>query len=258
MSTSDVCRFRATLAYDGTAYCGFQRQVPDQPSVQAAVERAISAVIGQDVGLIAAGRTDSGVHARGQVIAFDVGWKHSDADLLRAINANVPDDIAVQDIVQQAGFHPRFDATSRLYRYYIIQAMQHQPLLRHYTWRVRDTLDVQAMQTAAGLLIGEHDFATFGRPPQGTNTVRRVMVSAWTTQTEPYGAALVYHIEANAFLYRMVRRIVGMLTDVGRQRMTIAAFEEAFRRAELIDTVTVAPPQGLILEAVRYPTENKT
>jgi tRNA pseudouridine38-40 synthase len=188
------------------------------------------------------------------VIAFDVAWKHSDADLLRALNANLPDDIALQDIIQQPGFHPRFDAISRLYRYHIIQAERHQPLLRHYTWRVRDLLDVQAMQAAGALLIGEHDCATFGRPPQGTNTVRRVMVSEWTIQAEPYGAALVYHIEANAFLYRMVRRIVGMLTDVGRQRMTAAAFEEAFRRAELIDTVTVAPPQGLVLEAVRYPT----
>src|SRR5262245_56052776 len=116
-----VIRYRATLAYDGTAYLGFQRQAGNAPTIQAAVETAITAVTGQQVTVIGAGRTDTGVHALGQVIAFDVDWSHSPEELMRALNALLPEDIALQSITRQPGFHPRFDATSRVYRYYILQ-----------------------------------------------------------------------------------------------------------------------------------------
>jgi tRNA pseudouridine38-40 synthase len=248
-----VCRYRATLAYDGSAYQGFQRQIEGRPSIQRTVEVAIAAVTGQEIAIIGAGRTDTGVHARGQVIAFDGTWKHSDEDLLRAINANLPADIALQDITQQPGFHPRFDAVSRVYQYHIVQANQRQPLLRQYVWQVRHPLDVAEMQKAADLLIGEHDFAAFGTPPKGNNTVRTVLVSRWTRQPEAYGIRFIYRIEANAFLYRMVRRIVGMLVTVGQGKLTVDQFEVAFRGAELIQAAMIAPPQGLVLEAVRYP-----
>src|SRR5262245_36389052 len=114
-----VCamRYRATLAYDGTAYQGFQRQIGDTPTVQLAVENAIAAVTGQRATVIGAGRTDAGVHATGQVITFEVEWAHADEALLRAINAHLPGDIALQTIADAPGFHPRFDAASRLYRY---------------------------------------------------------------------------------------------------------------------------------------------
>ena len=250
-----MCRYRATLAYDGSAYQGFQRQIEGRPSIQRAVEVAITAVTGQEIAIIGAGRTDTGVHARGQVIAFDVTWKHGDEALLRAINANLPADIALQDITQQPGFHPRFDAVSRVYQYYIVQANQRQPLLRHYVWQVRHPLDATEMQKAADLLIGEHDFAAFGTPPKGNNTVRTVLVSRWTRQSEVYGIRFIYRIEANAFLYRMVRRIVGMLVTVGQGKLTVDQFEAAFRGAELIQAAMIAPPQGLVLEAVRYPED---
>jgi tRNA pseudouridine38-40 synthase len=109
------------------------------------------------------------------------------------------------------------------------------------------------MQAAADLLLGEHDCATFGKPPQGNNTVRVIMASQWTKRAAPYGFDLTYRIEATAFLQHMVRRVVGMLTDVGRGAQTVAEFEAAFREAKLAQAVTVAPPQGLTLEAVRYP-----
>jgi tRNA pseudouridine38-40 synthase len=253
MVASELCYYRATLAYDGTNYQGFQRQIGDTPTIQLAVEKAIAAVTGQPAKVIGAGRTDSGVHARGQVIAFSVQWRHTEADLLRAINANLAADIALQDIVCQPGFHPRFDAFSRVYQYRIVQASQRQPLQNRYAWQIRYDLDVKAMQTAADVLIGEHDCATFGKPPQGENTVRVIMVSQWTRRVAPYGFDLTYRIEATAFLQHMVRRIVGMLTDVGRGAWTVAQFEAAFREAKLAQAVTVAPPQGLTLEAVRYP-----
>mgnify|MGYP000318303196 CR=1 FL=1 len=245
-------RYRATVAYDGTAYQGFQRQAGEMPTLQRALEQAVAAVTGQPATVIGAGRTDTGVHAVGQVIAFDVAWKHGDEDLLRAINATLPDDIALQDIRQQQGFHPRFDAVSRVYKYWIVQSSQRQPLLRHRAWHVWSALDADTMGEAAMRLLGEHDFAAFGKPPQGENTVRLVMESNWTKRRAPYGWDWTYTIEANAFLQHMVRRVVGTLVDVGRGAMSVAQFEEAFQRADPAKAGTLAPPQGLVLETVRY------
>jgi tRNA pseudouridine38-40 synthase len=247
-----LMRYRATLAYDGTAYQGFQRQAGDTPTIQLAVEQAIAAVSGQTVTVIGAGRTDSGVHASGQVIAFDVAWAHSDLALIRAVNMALPPDIALQDIRQQEGFHPRFDAVSRTYRYRVLQAPHRQPLLRHRVWHLYGDLHGEPMRGAAGLLIGEHDFATFGQPPTGESTIRTVYVSEWSEQPDINGRLWTYTIEANAFLKHMVRRVVGLLVQVGLGRLTAADFEDLFRRAQLIQAIRLAPPQGLTLETVRY------
>jgi tRNA pseudouridine38-40 synthase len=250
-----TARYRATLAYDGGAYQGFQRQTPAKPSIQAAVERAIGQVTGQAATVHGAGRTDTGVHAEGQVIAFDVEWRHSDEALLRALNANLPDDIALQDIRQHEGFSPRFDAVARIYRYTILQAVQRQPLLRQRVWQVYGTLDDAGMAEAASLLLGTHDFAAFGQPPQGTNTVRVVYRSEWNMRLLPQGSLCAYHIEANAFLKHMVRRIVGMLVEVGRGSISLAEFRQIMHSGVLAGGVTLAPPQGLVLESVRYPSD---
>jgi len=248
-----VIRYRATLAYEGTAYLGFQRQAGNAPTIQGAVEAAIQSVTGMQVTVIGAGRTDTGVHAIGQVIAFDLDWSHSPEELMRALNALLPEDIALQNISRQPGFHPRFDATSRVYRYYILQLPQRHPLMRNRAWHVASPLDGQAMVEAGSLLLGEHDFATFGKAPQGDNTVRKVFRSEWTARQEDDGMLLVYRIEANAFLEHMVRRVVGALVMVGRGQMTVDEFDEAFRRAVLIEGATFAPAHGLVLEAVHYP-----
>jgi len=245
-------RYRATLAYDGTLYQGFQRQAGETPTIQLMVEKAIKAVTQQETTVIGAGRTDAGVHAIGQVISFEVEWARSLETLLRAINAHLPEDIALQDIAPGSEFHPRFDAFSRRYLYTVLQTAQRQPLMRNRAWYVYNRLDLSAMQTAAEFLIGEHDFATFGNPPQGENTVRVVYRSEWKHQPQPYGDELIYTIEATAFLHHMVRRIVAMLVEVGRGTISTKEFEERFRRADLSLAKTIAPPQGLILESVRY------
>lgn len=247
-----MTRYRATLAYDGTAYQGFQRQAGETPTVQRAVEQSIGAVCGEAVTVIAAGRTDTGVHATGQVIAFDVNWSHAEADLLRAINANLPNDVALQAIRQAEGFHPRFDARARCYRYTVLEAAQHQPLWRDFAWRVREPLNVEVMNQAAAMLIGEHDFAAFGQPPQGTNTVREVFLSHWRREAEPFGARLTYEIEGTAFLQHMVRRVVGTLVEVGRGRLSEDAFLAIFQSRDLSRVKVIAPPGGLVLVRVRY------
>ncbi len=186
------------------------------------------------------------------MIAFDIEWRHGDESLLRAINAKLPDDIALQDLTCQPGFHPRFDAKSRLYSYTVILTDQRQPLLRNYSWRIYGKLDIEPMNWGAGLLVGSHDFATFGNPTQGEVTIRRVIRSGWESFPESYGTRLVFSIHGNAFLHHMVRRIVGMLVDLGRGLTSKDEFERAFRAADLAQSGTIAPPQGLILEAVFY------
>lgn len=252
----EMSRFRATLAYDGTAYIGFQRQTNPR-TIQGTLERAIQRVTKQAVTVIGAGRTDTGVHAIGQVITFGVVWKHSDDILLKAINAALPNDIALQNLTRLTGdastFNPRFDAVKRLYRYTLYESRQRQPLLTRFAWQVYPSLNDGAMRQASALLIGTHDFGAFGKPPKGgDNTVRTVYRSEWIPQPETFGVRWEYVVEANGFLQHMVRRIVGMVVDVGRGWTTVEQFETAFRNARIDHAVTVAPPQGLVLEHVTY------
>lgn len=203
--------------------------------------------------MYASGRTDSGVHASGQVIAFDLTWRHSDLQLLRALNALLPEDIALQTLrAARPDFHPRFDARSRVYEYSIVNAATRQPLWRRRAWQVYGDLDFDALQGAADLLVGRHDFGAFGQAPQGNNTVRQVTLSRWTRKPLRRGQLLRYRVEGNAFLYHMVRRMVGMQVDVAQGRMDLASFEHVFRSGDLAQAGTLAPAQGLVLLEVRY------
>jgi tRNA pseudouridine38-40 synthase len=252
-----TARYRAVAAYDGTRYCGFQRQAGDTPTVQAALEAAIRRVTGQRVTVLAAGRTDSGVHATGQVIAFDVAWRHAPADLWRALNANLPPDVALNALDEApADFHPRYDARSRVYEYTFYVAPVRQPLLDRWAWQVRagQPLNNERMQRAAALLVGAHDFAAFGQPAQGESTVRQVLRSELETLAErpPVVQLVRYRIEANAFLYRMVRRIAGALARVGSGALALDEFAWALHAAEREWPNQAAPARGLCLIAVTY------
>jgi tRNA pseudouridine38-40 synthase len=250
-----MMRYRATLAYDGSAYNGFQRQIGDTPTIQLVLEQAIARVVRQPVTVLGAGRTDTGVHATGQVIAFDAEWKYDDHILLKAINANLPLDIVLQDIRQQPGFHPRFDALSRQYQYRVAEVSQRQPLIRNAAWQLWGNVRLKGeiLVQVAALLVGEHDFAAFGKPPRGENTIRSVYSSEWRCQDETYGRMWTYTVEANAFLQHMVRRMVALMVKAGRGQLSAGEFERIFRRATLIQAIPMAPPQGLTLAAVRYP-----
>lgn len=241
-------RVRAVVAYDGTEYSGFQRQT-NAPTVQAALETVLAQVTQEATTILAAGRTDAGVHAAGQVIAFDTTWRHTIGDLQRALNAVLPSDIVVREIAKsKPDFHPRYDARSRCYRYMLNNASVRCPLTRLYMLHVAAPLDLEAMQRAALLLVGEHDFATFGRPPQGRVTVRRVLEAAWCQEM----SWLIFSIEANAFLYRMVRSIVGTLLQVGRGVMGVEEFEAVLVSCDRSRAGPTAPPHGLCLMEVKY------
>jgi tRNA pseudouridine38-40 synthase len=245
-------RVRAVVAYDGTDYSGFQRQV-NAPTVQATLEAALAQVTQEAITILAAGRTDAGVHAAGQVIAFDTVWRHSLNDLQRALNAVLPADIVVRKVGEAASdFHPRYSACSRCYQYTVYNAPVRWPLVRRYSLYVSAPLDVEAMQRAARTLIGERDFATFGQPPQGKVTVRRVSVAVWRGEP-PW---LTFDIEANAFLYRMVRSIVGTLLQVGRGESGVEEFAALLASCDRSQAGPTAPPQGLCLMEVKYPFDS--
>jgi tRNA pseudouridine38-40 synthase len=242
-------RVRAVVAYDGTDYGGFQRQA-NASTVQAVLEAALAQMTQETVTVQAAGRTDAGVHAAGQVVAFDTVWRHGVGALQRALNTVLPADVAVRDVEEATpDFHPRYDARSRHYRYTLYNAPVRWPLARRYSLHVAAPLDVEAMQRAAQALVGERDFAAFGRPhkPDGA-TVRRMLMAEWGGEP-PW---LTFDIEANAFLYRMVRSIVGTLIRVGRGEIDVEEFEAVLASRERSQAGPTASPHGLCLMEVKY------
>ncbi|MCI0396804.1 MAG: tRNA pseudouridine(38-40) synthase TruA [Chloroflexi bacterium] len=243
-----MTRYRALVEYDGTAYNGFQRQ-RQEPTIQGALEQAIQTVAQQQARVIGAGRTDSGVHALGQVIAFDVHWTHGLEALQRALNANLPADIAVLHLEEAAAdFHPRYSARRRAYKYHIYNAPVRSPLQRWRSWHVSRPLDLAKMDQAAVSLVGTHDFATFGQPPKGENSVRQVFRAGW----QRHNGLVVFEIEANAFLYRMVRSLVGTMKVIGEGNWSLEAFEAAFRARDRSQARQSAPAHGLYLVSVTY------
>jgi tRNA pseudouridine38-40 synthase len=247
-SEASTQKLMAVVEYDGTDYLGFQVQAQGA-TIQGEIERALAAVAQEEVRVVGAGRTDAGVHAQGQVIAFSTAWRHPVEGLQRALNAVLPKDIAVRELMPVAeDFHPRFDAVSREYRYTIFNQPLRSSLARLFAYHFPQPLDVAAMNEAAGSLVGSHDFASFGRAPQGDNTVRELYRAQWTSE-EPF---VYFDIVANAFLYRMVRSLVGTLLLVGTGGLSLDGFEEILRSVDRSRAGQVAPAHGLCLIRVNY------
>jgi tRNA pseudouridine38-40 synthase len=239
---------RAIVAYDGTRFHGFQRQA-NARSVQEELERAIARVCGGTAAVAGAGRTDAGVHATGQVVAFEVDWRHPFDALQRALNSALPDDVAVSDVrPAEPDFHPRYSARSRVYEYRIVVGSARLPLIRLYAWQIERPLDLESMRQASRALVGEHDFAAFGTPPRGDGTVRTVMRADWADE----GSGFRFTIEANAFLYRMVRRIVATLARVGSGQLAAADVAGLLAGGDPRRVVGAAPARGLCLVQVNY------
>jgi tRNA pseudouridine38-40 synthase len=240
-----MARYQIKLTYDGTGFAGSQRQLKSR-TVQSELEKALVKLNWEGKSVLIAGRTDSGVHASGQVAAFDLDWKHSLSDLENALNAKLPRDLAVRDVHEVPDdFHPRFDATSRRYRYRLFCQPGRNPLRERYAWRVWPT--VADLQDLAKIWLGEHDFAAFGSPPPGNSTVRIIMDAKWQLVNDEWQ----FEIQANAFLYHMVRRIVHAQVAVGQGKITkndlILALEKQINMP-----LGLAPANGLTLLEVSY------
>lgn len=241
-------RLKAVIGYDGTGYGGFQIQT-NAPTIQAEVERVLAKLTRESIRILAAGRTDAGVHAEGQVIAFDTGWRHPISDLHRGMNALLPEQIAVFELTEVApAFHPRFDALSRHYRYRVYRGAVRHPLFARYSLHIARSLDVQAMVSAARSLIGQHDFLAFGSPPQGDNSVRAVSRAEWLF-CEPW---LTFDVEANAFMYRMVRMLVGTMVRVGYGAISPQEFAEILETRDRDRAGPAVAAEGLCLMSVAY------
>jgi tRNA pseudouridine38-40 synthase len=245
---------RLKLEYDGTNYSGWQMQA-GQNSIQAEVEEALARIFGAPIRVRGAGRTDAGVHARGQVAAARLPRPFDPGELARALNAILPPDIVVLE-ASEAGdnFDPRGDARLRIYEYRVLNQPLRSAFERNSAWLVREPLDFGAMNAAAAAFVGEHDFAAFRSLGSAEKTtVRRVALSHWRRENERH---LIYRVEASAFLRHMVRTMVAAMVEVGRSKSagkppadTIAALLASRDRAL---APAPAPAAGLCLVQVRY------
>ncbi len=255
--------YRALVEYDGTDYNGFQVQT-GRATIQGELERALQRLTQESVRVHGAGRTDAGVHARGQVISFRTAWRHSPQELERALNAVLPPAIAVRALAPAPeDFHARFSALSRVYIYQIYTGPVRSPLLARFAHYVSQPLDLAAMNAAAEILVGEHDLAAFGQPPEGENTVRVVQRALWRACAEAQGhlaewaPRMVFEIEANGFLRGMVRRIVSTLLALGQGWVSASEWREIVASGDIRRAAAPAPACGLCLWRVNYGAEDR-
>jgi len=253
-----MARYKVTLAYDGSRYYGFQKQRnPQKPTIQGQIENGLSQLGWNGRSILAAGRTDTGVHALGQVIAFDLEWNHSEAELLAAMNAHLPEDISFRTVGEtDPSFHPRFQAKSRRYVYHAFCQPNRNPLLERYAWRIWPAVNIERMQQAVAHILGRHDFAAFGSPPMPkSNTTRNVLDASWRWWSDAMDQQrLVFDITADAFLFRMVRRLVSFIVAVGQGKHDEEEIKSLLEMPPIYPIQGLAPPQGLILLEVTYPS----
>jgi tRNA pseudouridine38-40 synthase len=239
-----------TLEYQGSGYHGFQVQ-PQVPTVQGELERALEVLVGRHVNTRSASRTDAGAHARGQVVAFEVATSYAVQGVVRSLNGLLPADIRVQrGCNAPEGFDPRRRASSREYRYLVLNRERPSALWREFAYHVSRPLDAEAMSQAAARLVGEHDFAAFSGPVQeGRSTQRRVFQADVCRS----GELVTFAMEAEAFLPHQVRRTVGSLVRIGKGEMTVEEFQALMDGRSPDLAGPALPAWGLYLESVSYP-----
>jgi tRNA pseudouridine38-40 synthase len=244
-----MATFKLTLEYDGTAYAGWQRQ-PNQPTIQEAVEAALRRIAQTDISAIAAGRTDAGVHALGQVVSFKTEKLLSPGEWQRALNATLPDDISIRSAEQAPDdFHARFSAVRKLYAYRILHRPDRSALERGRSWHLYGKLNLDAMREAAGHLVGKHDCSSFqGHPTDVENPVcdlRRLEIIKDRDIVR-------IEIEADRFLKQMVRAMVGTLAEVGQGKRKPEEMKRILDAKDRRAAGYTAPAHGLYLIAVAY------
>ena len=246
-----MARYFIELSYDGAAYCGWQRQ-PDAPTVQQALEKALSTLLRSEIEVVGAGRTDTGVNASYYVAHFDVAEPIADPkQLVYKLNLILPHDIAVRWVKRvKDEAHARFDAREREYTYYISQRKN--PFRRYSAWQYYVSLNVDAMNLAAKSLLEWDDFTTFAKLNSNNKTnICRVVKAEWRRDANDPDL-LVFTIRADRFLRNMIRAIVGTLVDVGRGRYSVEEFECILHSCDLSLASAGAPAQGLFLSDVQY------
>lgn len=239
--------YKLTVTYDGTGFSGWQRQ-PGKRTVQGAVEEALAKISGKKIPVTGAGRTDAGVHARGQGANFKAGFRLEKDKLLRALNALLPDDVRVLSVQKvPAGFNSRKMARAKIYQYRIFNSHRISPFVLRYVLHWPSRLDVEKMDEAAKLFVRRDDFTAFS-----SNRLLHPVREVYRSEVKKKGKEIVYTIEANGFLRYMARTIVGTLIEVGRGKMELRLIEEAFRKRDRSLAGPTAPARGLCLVKVKY------
>ena len=241
---------KLVIEYDGTNYHGWQVQ-PHVVTVQQVIEEKIEIMTRQRTPLIGSGRTDSGVHALGQVANFRTTANIPVEGFLKGLNSLLPTDIAIQS-AQEVGlqFHAQYGARRKTYRYVILRRESPSALFRHYSWRLRGALNLPAMEEATRCLLGKQDFTSFqGAEPDTEDPVREVFRAEWA---EGGPGFLHFTIEAGGFLKHMVRNIVGTLAEVGKGKISPERFPQILAARDRRQAGITAPPQGLFLVEVKY------
>ena len=240
---------KLTIEYDGRNYSGWQLQ-PRHDSIQGRIEAALERIFAAPVRVFGSGRTDAGVHARGQVASISIPRPFDATELQRALNSILPADIVVLDIAAAPDdFDPRRAARSRVYEYRVLNRQVASAFDYRYSWLVRDQLDLTAMNRAAQIFVGDHDFAAFrSLGTEVRTTIRRVISSEWTRADD----VLAYRVEANSFLRHMVRAMVAAMIDVGRGKLTPGQIATILAGRDRGAAPANAPPGGLYLVEVRY------
>jgi tRNA pseudouridine38-40 synthase len=244
---------KLAVAYRGTDFSGWQRQAAKR-TVQGCIEDALEKIWGAKISLQGSGRTDTGVHALGQVASFNAARRHNAVDLLRALNANLPRDVRIVKCrLVSPAFHARFDAQGKTYRYLIWNRLVQDPFTLDTHWHVPRPLDLPAMRRSARLLLGRHDFASFTSNPgyERESTVRTMKRVSIVSEN----ATLVFHFTADGFLYRMVRNLVGALVKVGLGKISLDEFEKILHACSRSEAPATAPACGLYLMSVTYPRQ---
>ena len=244
---------KLTLAYDGTDFAGWQVQLR-QRTLQGTLEEILSKITGEQIRVFGSGRTDAGVHALAQVVSFDTSTAHSAQVLHKALNCELPHDmsaLSVEDAPE--GFHARRDAKRKRYRYFIVEGRVRNVFRRRYALHVYRVLDVDAMCLAAKSLIGTHDFASFqSAGSKRETTVRTIFDLSLARLPEPETNVLQIDVEADGFLYNMVRNIVGTLLEVGQGAQPASWVTEVLAARDRQRAGSTAPAQGLFLVNVQY------
>jgi len=251
--TVQMMTFRLTLAYDGTQFVGWQRQ-PAQRTIQGELEEALERITGQRPKCIASGRTDAGVHALGQAVSFESATRLTPAVLTKALNAELPEDMFVFEVARAPdGFHALRDAVRKRYRYVIEDGRLRDLFDRSYLWHIYQQLDVEAMQAAAVPLVGTHDFTSYetsGSPR--LTTVRTIYDLTVERSHADLTHRIVVEVQADGFLYNMVRNIVGTLVEVGKGKQPAGWPAEVLGLRDRTKAGMTAPAQGLFLVGVEY------
>lgn len=242
-----MARYVIQLAYDGTSYFGWQVQ-PNHVSVQAEITNAISTVLREDISILGCGRTDTGVHASYYVAQFDSNNVLDCESLTQKLNSFFPEDIRVFNIKPiSEDFNARFDASSRTYRYFICNTKQ--PFINKYSWQNHFKLDVDAMNTAAKLLVGKQDFTSFSKlHTNTTNNICNVTDALWYSHND----LLIFEISANRFLRNMVRAVVGTLVEVGKSKIKPEAIIDILNAKDRCAAGQSVPAKGLFLYDIVY------